>query len=486
MKQFFLSLPIFRYKVGLLILGLILAVLISFLTIKSEALGSVALIVLCLALIVVIFIFKNPRNGLILLLYYCFLMFFLSKEGPEIPYGIGVEVILILTLFACLLFFQKKDWADCNNDLFKLLLIWFIISVVEVVNPAGASINGWYHEIRSLALYPILIVTIGLMVFKTEKDLNVFLYIIIALALLSAFNGIKQLYLGLSAGDQRFLDEGGAVTHIVGGKLRIFSFYDAAQFGASQAQFLVIALTLVFGPFKVGKKILFLILAGFFFYGMIISGTRGALFVLVVGIAMAIFLSKNFKVLIVGGALACVFIGGLKYTSIGNNYYDIYRLRTALDPKDPSLNLRFTNQLIIAEYLKDHPFGGGIGVIGKWGKEYNSDKFLSTIEPDSYWVKIWAMYGIVGFLLWFCMMMYIYGKCCGIIWKTQDDALRVKLIALLSGAAGVFFCSYGNEIINSMPTSIVVYLSWVFIYISPKIDAAISKRKLIENNVNTI
>nr|WP_121273065.1 O-antigen ligase family protein [Pedobacter schmidteae] len=478
MKSFFLSRSIFRNKGVLLILGLVISVVISLLTVQYEAIGPLLVISLCLVVIFTIFVFRNPRNGLIFLIYYCFLMFALAREMPGIPYGIGVEVILILTLFACLLYYNKADWASCNNDLFKLLMIWFAISVIEVANPAGASINGWFHEIRSVALYPLLIVVVGLMIFKTERDLNTFLYIIIGLALLSAFNGIKQLHIGLSPGDQSFLDNGGAVTHIVAGKLRIFSFYDAAQFGASQAQFVVIAITLALGPFKSGKKALMLFFTCVFFYAMIISGTRGALFVLVVGMFMAIFLSKNFKVLIIGGALAVTFIAGLKYTTIGNNYYEIYRLRTALDPKDPSLNLRFMNQEIIAEYLKTRPFGGGLGVIGIWGKEYNADKFLSTIEPDSYWVKIWAMYGIVGFMIWFCMMMYIFGKCCGIIWKTRDDGLRVKLIALLSGAGGVFFCSYGNEIINNMPSSIVVCLSWVFIYISPRIDAEICKRKL--------
>lgn len=475
-----MSRSLLGHKGVLLIIGLIISLLVSFLTFKFEAIGPLLVISICIVIVFAIFVFRNPRNGLIFLIYYCFLMFAIGRELPGIPYGIGIEVILILTLFACLLFYDKEDWASCNNDLFKLLLIWFIVSVIQIANPAGASINGWFHEMRSVAFYPLLIVVLGLIIFKSERDLNTFLYIIIALGLLSALNGIKQLHIGLSPGDQSFLDNGGAITHIVSGKLRIFSFYNAAQFGASQAQFVVIALTLAFGPFKFNKKVIFLILTLIFFYAMIISGTRGALFVLVPGMFVAIFLSKNFKVLIIGGALALMFVGGLKYTTIGNGFYEIYRLRTALDPKDPSLNLRFMNQEIIAEYLKSKPFGGGLGVIGVWGKEYNSDKFLSTIEPDSYWVKIWAMYGIVGFLIWFCIMMYIFGKCCGIVWNIQDDGLRVKLIALLSGASGVFFCSYGNEIINNMPSSLVVCLSWVFIYLAPKIDEEIRQRKLSE------
>ena len=149
-------------------------------------------------------------------------------------------------------------------------------------------------------------------------------------------------------------------------------------------------------------------------------------------------------------------------------------MRTALDPKDESLNVRFINQLILRDYLKDKPFGGGLGVIGEWGHEYNNDKFLSTIEPDSYWVKIWAMYGIVGLVLWFAMQMYILGKCCGIVWHTHDPRLRVILIALTAGVFGIFVASYGNEVMNRVPSSILIFMSIAFVYLSPNLD---SKRK---------
>lgn len=171
-----------------------------------------------------------------------------------------------------------------------------------------------------------------------------------------------------------------------------------------------------------------------------------------------------------GLTVALLFIGFLKYTYIGNGNYQIYRLRTALDPKEASLNVRIANQKIIGQYLASRPFGGGLGVIGTWGKEYNRDKYLSTVEPDSYWVKIWAMYGIVGFTIWFCMIMYILGQCCGIIWNIRNEGLRYKMIAMMSACAGIFFCSYGNEVMNAMPSSLVVSICLAFIFLSPNFD----------------
>src|SRR5690606_36571183 len=206
------------------------------------------------------------------------------------------------------------------------------------------------------------------------------------------------------------------------------------------------------------------------FYGMLISGTRGTIIVIVVGSFTAIVLTKNYKILLLGGIFMLFFLAGLKYTHVGNGNYEIYRLRSALNPEDASLNVRYSSQQLYSEYLKSRPFGGGLGVTGFFGHRYNSNKYLSTIEPDSFWVKIWVMYGIVGFVFWFCMYMYILGKAGGIIWNIKNDKLKFKLIALLSGSTGIFFCSYGNEIINIMPSLLVVSLSLVMVYQGPRLD----------------
>ncbi|MGY0037954.1 hypothetical protein [Pedobacter sp. NJ-S-72] len=119
---------------------------------------------------------------------------------------------------------DQHDWKLLKNDIVILMLIWFLISVFEVANPAGASVQGWLQEIRAAALYPFMIVPLGFLLLKKNKDLNVFLYLIIGLSLLASLNGIKQLYVGPSPGEQRFLDEGGNVTHILWGRCGFFHF----------------------------------------------------------------------------------------------------------------------------------------------------------------------------------------------------------------------------------------------------------------------
>lgn len=407
---------------------------------------------------------------LYVLISYSFLIGFFSREIGGLPYAYFIEGIILILIALVVIKSGGSEFKALGNDLFYLFLLWFILSLIEGFNP-GSSTMGWMSEIRSTALYPFSVTALAFMIFGTNRDLDRFLILIIGLSALAALNGIKQLYFGPFPGEQAFLQSGGGMTHVLFGKLRVFSFYsDAGQFGASQAHIGLVALILSAGPFRKWKRLALLLCALLLFYGMLISGTRGALFALVVGAFVALILSKKFKVFLLGGLVATSLLFMLKFTYIGNSNYQIYRLRSAVNPDDPSLIVRLNTQRNLREYMSSRPFGGGLGVIGYNGTQFNSDKYLSTIPPDSYFVKVWVMYGIVGFTIWLSIMLYVFGMCCGFVWRIEDVALKVKLIALTSGFVGILFCSYGNEVINSLPSSFVVYISLAFIYMGPKLE----------------
>jgi len=452
-----------------LVFGIIVALLCSVAVFEFSIVGPLILVVLALGVVYSIFVFKNPRVGLYSLIPYCFLMGFLAREIGGFQYGLLVEIILVLTWISSLIYYKKDDWQDMKNDMSLLFLIWFIFSFLQVINPAGASVIGWVNEIRSEALYPLMIIPITFVIIKNHKDLDLVIKLCLSMALIAALNGIKQKHIGMFPGEQAFIDGPGGLTHMINGQLRAFSFYDAGNFGAFEACFVVMAVVLALGSSTLWKKVVLLGMAAIYIYAMLLSGTRGAFFALVVAAIFAIFLTKNWKVLILGGIFMAGFFVILKFTYIGSGNYSIQRFRSSVDPNDASLLVRFNTQRMLKEYMSSRPFGGGLGVLGN-NSSYNQDKWLSIIQPDSYWVKIWAMTGIVGITMWFCMMMYILGKCCGIIWMIRNKQLQIKMIAILSFTAGIFFCSYGNEVINAMPSALVTSLTFALVYMAPKFD----------------
>jgi O-antigen ligase len=433
-----------------------------------------------------VLVFRRPRLGFLVYIGYCFLVMTFNRHLPGAPLGLGMDGLLVLVWLA-VVFFQAgpQRWTRLRNDLCLLSLVWLVINVLEIANPAGASLAGWFYEMRSTMLYWVLTVPLTYLLLSGRRDLELFLVIVIGISVLGTLYGIKQNVFGVDMMEKRWLDSGASVTHILFGKLRVFSFYsDAAQFGSSQAHVGLICLILAGGPYPWWKRLGLATCAGLLLYGMLISGTRGALFVLVAGGFLYLVLSKQLKVLILGSILASGALFALKFTSIGSGNPSIVRLRSSLNPEDASLQVRLKNQATLRTYLASRPFGGGVGSIGSWGRLYNPGKFLSTIPPDSYFVKVWAEYGIVGFLIWLGLMLYILGKCCGIVWHIRDPKLRQQLLALTAGFAGILLCSYGNEIMNQMPSALILYISWVFVFRGPELDAqALTKAQPAINTI---
>jgi hypothetical protein len=85
------------------------------------------------------------------------------------------------------------------------------------------------------------------------------------------------------------------------------------------------------------------------------------------------------------------------------------------------------------------------------------------------------MYGIIGFILWFGMLLYILGKSAGIIWNTRDPVMRNQLCSLCAGFGSTLLCSYGNEVMNVVPTTSIVYISWSLIWLSTRWDTPLLK-----------
>lgn len=179
-----------------------------------------------------------------------------------------------------------------------------------------------------------------------HKDLPKFIFMWGLLGIIGTFWGIKQLMIGLDPFEQKWLSEpGNLTTHLLFGKLRVFSFYsDAGQFGASQAHMGIVAALLAVNETKWLPKILPAIVALLGIYGMLISGTRGAFAIPVVAMMTYLFLVKNWKAIILAGIVMGSVFFFLKFTFIAQDVYEIRRLRTALDPNDSSLQVRIENQ----------------------------------------------------------------------------------------------------------------------------------------------
>ncbi|MFH1937107.1 MAG: O-antigen ligase family protein, partial [Bacteroidota bacterium] len=397
------------------------------------------------------------------------------------PFGLLVDGFLALTYISVFFkyFNEKFDWSRLNNPVVKVALIWFGYSLFEFVNPVVASRLAWIYHVRGISLYMLMTDIREFILMDKYKYFMVFIYIWMFFGVLGALKGAMQLYIGLDPYEMRWLDVVGHTTHIIFGKLRVFSFFsDAGQFGASQGHTAMVALIIAFTTKSFRERAIFIIVAIFCFYGMLISGTRGIWGVLAGTGVFWLLLNRNFKLFFIGVAMAAAVFFFFRYTFLGQDIFFIRRMRGAFDPNNPSLIIRLENQAKLRPYLAIWPFGGGIGNAGAKAQRFSPNTFLANTATDSWFVEIWAEQGVVGLTLYLGLLSFILIKGSYIIMhRIRDPGLQGKMIAIISGIFGTMVSSYGNGVFGQMPTGLLMYSSMAFIFLSPLYDKEIAEKR---------
>ena len=461
-------------------------VISAFVISRMEIIGALVLIILPFVFLFLYCLFLYPALGLFTAVVFGFLLLGLNRYIPTIQMGIVLDGLLITTYIA--LFFNKfKDRIDFSPALKDITLISFIWTgyfVFEFINPEAVNKEAWFAG-RGLALYMFLIVPLTLLFIDTNKKLDIFFLLWGILSLMATSKGIIQNTIGVDFAERQWLNEGNSLTHVLFGKLRIFSFMsDAGQFGANQGYTAVVAIIIAFVQKKRSMKIFFIVVAAMGFYGLVISGTRGAISVPFAGLAAFFILRKNAIVLVTGFILISVFFIFFKYTYIGQGNPEIRRMRSAFDPDNPSLQVRLNNQKKLKSYLASRPFGGGIGHAGGKARKFAPRAFLSNVPPDSWYVLIWAEQGIVGLTLHLMILFYIIIKASFIVmFRIRDPIVKMKIAALVCGMFGIMVASYGNMVLGQMPTSVLIYMSMALMLNSEVFEADAARENLKLNAV---
>lgn len=444
---------------------LVAALLISGYLIAEEGITvAIALFILPFIAIYMILLFHKPIVGLYSAIALGFVLLGIPRYIKGLPViGVAMDGILILTYIALIFnqFYVRINWKPANKDITILAAIWFGYALIQFLNPEAHSKVAWLAGMRGVALYMMLVIPLTLILIDNRKKINFFLTLWGVFSLLVSLKGIMQITIGVDPWEQQWLNDGAAGTHVLFGKLRVFSFLsDAGNFGANQAYSAVVATLISFSEKTFKRKLFFILVAILGFYGMLLSGTRGAISIPLSAFLVYFILKRNTAVMVTGFILIIGVFVFFKYSTIGNDNQQIRRMRSGFDPNDKSLQVRLENQKKLKTYLVSRPFGGGIGHGGVKAQRYLPNAFLSNVATDSWYVMIWAEQGIVGLALHLFILFFIIAKSGYLImYKLSDPELKQKMTALTAGMFGIMVASYGNEVLGTLPTGMLIYVS---------------------------
>ncbi|MGK0412986.1 MAG: hypothetical protein ACJA1B_001188 [Polaribacter sp.] len=410
-------------------------------------------------------VFKNPIIGFFTAIAYNFVVLGIGRYITGLPLGFGIDGLILLTILALIFsrFRERVDWSPAYRDITLLAAVWLGYFILQIGNPEARMIEPWIAG-RGIGFYFFFFIVLTFMLINTNKRLDTFLYVWGAFSILATLKGIVQMVFGVDAAEQAWLDRGGAVTHVLFGNLRVFSFFsDAGQFGGNQGYAGVVFI--IYSMAKKGiPKIFFITVGVLGLYGMLISGTRGSIAVPFAGFMTFFVLRKNIKIISLGFISVGLIFIFFKFTMIANGNAQIRRMRTGFDANNPSLLVRKANQEILKGYLASRPIGGGIGHAGDKAQRFLPNAFLSHVATDSWYVMIWAEMGIVGLFMHLGILFYVIGMASfKVMFRIRDPNTKVKMSALISGMAGVMLASYGNAVLGGMPTALLFYSSMAII-----------------------
>ena len=468
---------------------LLTALLLGYVIARWGIMAGAAIIFIPVSILFVSAVFINPRIGLLAIFTLNFFALGIYRYVSVVPWGLTVDFMLVFTYLA--LFFKSfrepVGWRNARNDLTLAAAIWYGYSVLQLINPEAGSRVAWFYGMRGASLYMFLTIPLVFIIFNRHKDLRLYLLIWGIYSILGSLKGLQQKFIGVDPFEQMWLNNGGAAQHILFGKLRIFSFYsDAGQFGAAQGQAGIVFAILGIGEKQLRRRIFYFTVSILGLYGMMISGTRGAISVPIMGIILYIILRKDKRAMIAGAAVLIAVFVFFKYTYIGQGNDTIRRMRSAFDPDDPSLQTRLDNQKRLKAYMATRPFGGGLGAAGGTGQKYNPGSFLSSVPFDSWYVLVWMEQGIVGLSLHLIILFYILGKTSYVVmFRLKNEQVKTTTIALSSGMFGIMVASYGNAVLGQMPTGIILYSGMVFMFLALKHDEEATEAHVLLSTQNS-
>lgn len=400
------------------------------------------------------------------------------KDFPlPVPMSLPNEMLqLMLLAIAVIDARQTPHFERSANLMFVALVTWCAFCTLELLNDTcnlGIDVPAWYQGARLMAFQLLYIFLVFTIYVSSPEILMRYIKIWAVLSLFSAFWVWKQQNIGFTVAENSWLQTRGRTTHILnaGTLIRYFStFSDAANYGCNAA-----ATTVAFILFGITSKIkadriFFLVTGALVFYGMFASGTRTAIFCVAAGFMVYIFLSKSVRIAVPFSIVFAIAAFLLVFTTIGNGNQQIRRMRSAFNKDDASANVRDINKQAISKYIKDAPWGIGLGM-GYNVPANNKYNKLATIPPDSEYVYIWIRTGKIGITVFVITTLVMFLGACSIVF------FRLKSRSLMGIGAG-FCCAfvaiqlggYANQVLMQFPNALIFYGGLSIVYVLPSLE----------------
>jgi O-antigen ligase len=439
--------------------------------------GGLLALAVIIGIPVVIAAVAYPKFGIIVFIILSFLINDLSRVFPEdMPIGLAMDVFTYLLILG---FFVKqkgeKRWDYFNDPISWIIVIWLSYNLLEVINPIAASRLAWLYTVRTVG-FIMLLYFVFVFQIRSKSFIKLLIIVWLLLAMLGAMSAFQQEIIGFFTYEKNWLlaDPLRVSLLFINGHMRKFGiFSDPVVFAFNMVAASLLCIALLFSDIKPHKKVILGLMAAFFIWVMLYSGTRGAYVLIPAAMVMLTILKFSKKLL-----AFVVFAGVLLFFLIvvPTSNATLIRFQSAFKPsKDASFNVRAENQARIKPYILSHPIGGGLGSVGIWGQRFAPNSYLAKFPPDSGYVRVAVEMGWIGLLLFCIFNFVVLYRGIYYYYVIKDPRLKTYCLAMILIIFAFNIGNYPQQAFVQYPSNILFYLAIAIMSVTMRLDVEQNK-----------
>jgi putative inorganic carbon (hco3(-)) transporter len=390
------------YPTVLLVIFLVVTSLLTsyFIVTENYLIGPIVITAL-ISILILAWMIRDYSIGIYFMFILSVFMSFINRMlGATFQFGVVLDAVAALT-FIIMLFsaLHKTKWAALKNPIIYLYIIIVVYQLLQVFNPNATSFIGWLVAFRGNTSFLLVFVFFAL--FQSFQEVRKFTVLWIVLATLVGLYGIWQEVAGLNQKelDWVYSNPGRTDLLVIWGHMRKFSLLsDPSIFGLFMAFSALACYILALGPYSGGIRLLLAALGTMMLVSMSFSGTRTAIAMVAVGVVFYILLTlksrKTVLVMFIAGIAAAAILFGPFYGGT------MKRIRSTLSlSEDASMGVRDKKRVRLQDYVRSHPFGGGLNTTGINGVKYSPGHPLAEgWDPDSGYLLTALELGWIGLI----------------------------------------------------------------------------------------
>ncbi len=448
------------------------ALLIAYGVSKAGIIAGVGVMALAFGIPLVIICLFHIKIAVVTIIVFAFFLLGLKRAIGDVQLGVLMDVMIAM-MFTGLVIKQiwERNWKIKNNAVNKIILLWIVYNLLQLVNPTAESRLAWFYTVRTFAgimiMYYLLMYAID-----NRKYFLLLIKIWIGLTTLAMIYGYNQEFIGLLPFEERWITSSPERYALLfqAGKFRKFSFFsDPLVFGFMMAITSILCFILALGPIKKGYKIFLMILSALMMYAMLFSGTRAAFILPMAAFLFYAVISFKKSIFVFGGIMGVILIVLINIPTSNPN---LVRFQSAFNPQeDASYQVRVRNQAFIQPFIQKHPLGGGLGSVGEWGKKFSPWSPLANFPPDSGFVRTAVEQGWLGLLLYCTLLFLVFKQGIKDYFRINDPLLKNISLGMLTVLFALTLANFPQEAIGQYPINLLFFVAIALINKSREFDS---------------